>query len=57
MTDLKDIEKLLKFQNHSFDHYLEDLRRAFGWRRFFTRMFGPVIRFWIVKQSPYYKTS
>ena len=55
--DTEESQKLLKFQNHSFDHYLEDLRRAFGWRRFFTRMFGPVIRFWIVKQSPYYKTS
>ena len=55
--DTEESQKLLKFQNHTFDHYVEDLKRAFGWRRIFTKMLSPVIRYWIVKQSPYNKTA
>ncbi len=55
--DTDESQRLLKFQRHSFDHYIEDLKRAFGWRRIFTRPLGPIIRLWIVKYSPYYKTS
>ncbi len=55
--DTEESQKLLKFQNHTFDHYVDDLKRAFGWRRVFTKMLGPIIRFWIVKQSPYHKAA
>lgn len=55
--DTEESQRLLKFQNHTFDHYIADLKQAFGWRRFFTRMLGPIIRFWIVKKSPYCKTT
>lgn len=54
--DTDESQRLLKFQNHTFDHYIEDLRRAFGWRRAFTRAFSPIIRRWIVRYSPYYRT-
>ena len=55
--DTEESQKLLKFQNHTFDHYVEDLKRAFGWRRIFTKALSPIIRWWIVKRSPYYKTA
>jgi len=55
--DTEESQRLLKFQNHTFDHYIDDLKRSLGWRRFFTRMLGPIIRRWIVKHSPYYKTA
>jgi len=55
--DTEESQRLLKFQNHTFEHYLEDLKRAFGWRRWFTVMLGPVIRRWVLKASPYYQTS
>jgi len=55
--DTEESQRLLKFQNHTFEDYIEDLKRNFGWRRFFTKLLSPAIRFWIVKQSPYYKTS
>ena len=34
--DTEESQRLLKFQKHSFDHYLDDLKRAFGWKRYFT---------------------
>ena len=52
--DTEESQRLLKFQNHSFEHYIEDLKRSFGWRRIFTNAFSPIIRRWIVKYSPYY---
>lgn len=55
--DTEEAQRLLNFQHHSFEHYIEDLKRAFGWRRFFTRAFSPIIRRWIVRYSPYYKTA
>lgn len=55
--DTEESQRLLKFQKHSFDHYIEDLKRTFGWRRIFTKALSPIIRRWIVKYSPYYKTA
>ncbi len=55
--DTEEAQRLLKFQRHSFEHYLADLKRAFGWRRIFTCPLSPIIRHWIVKRSPYYKTA
>ena len=55
--DTEESQQLLKFQNHSFDHYIADLKRVFGWRRVFTNVFSPIIRNWITRQSPYYNTS
>ncbi len=52
--DTMESQMLLKFQNHTFEHYLEELRSAFGWRRFFTNMFSPIIRRWLLRYSPYY---
>lgn len=54
--DTEESQRILKFQKHSFDRYIEDLRRTFGWKRYFTLMLGPIIRRWIVRYSPYYKS-
>jgi len=55
--DTEESQRLLKFQNHTFEHYIEDLKRAFGWRRIFTKPLGPIIRRWLLRYSPYYKAS
>jgi UDP-glucose 4-epimerase len=55
--DTEESQRLLKFQHHTFDHYIDDLKRAFGWRRIFTSAFSPIIRRWLMRYSPYYKTS
>ncbi len=55
--DTEDSQKLLGFQNHSFDNYLEQMKKEFGWRRVFTRMLNPVIKYWLIQQSPYYKEN
>jgi UDP-glucose 4-epimerase len=55
--DTEESQKLLGFQNHSFDNYLEQMRKEFGWRRIFTKLLNPVIKYWLIQQSPYYKEN
>ncbi len=55
--DTGESQKLLKFQNHSFDMYLSQLKKEFGWRGVFTRMFKPAARWWMVGCSPFYNEN
>jgi len=55
--DTEESQELLQFQNHSFENYLEQMKREFGWRRIFTKLFNPVIKYWMIRQSPYYEEN
>jgi nucleoside-diphosphate-sugar epimerase len=55
--DTEETQQLLHFQNHSFEDYLSDVKKEFGWRRFFTRLFGPIVQWWMISCSPYYKAN
>jgi UDP-glucose 4-epimerase len=55
--DTEETQRLLNFQNHSFDDYLRDVRKQFGWRLFFTRLLSPIIGWFVLKCSPYYKRN
>ena len=55
--DTEETQQLLQFQNHSFEDYLSDVKKEFGWRGFFTRLFGPIVQWWMISASPYYKAN
>ncbi len=55
--DTNESQELLQFQNHSFEDYLEQMKKVLGWRRIFTRLLKPVIKYWMIQQSPYYKEN
>ena len=55
--DTEESQKLLQFQNHSFENYLEQMKKEFGWRKIFTKLFNPVVKNWMIQQSPYYKEN
>jgi nucleoside-diphosphate-sugar epimerase len=55
--DTEESQKLLGFQNHSFENYLEQMKKEFGWRKIFTKLLNPVVKNWMIKQSPYYEEN
>lgn len=51
--DTSESQSLLRYQQHTLEDYLEDLKRAIGWRLPFIRVFRSIIERWLLNQSPY----
>ncbi len=44
---------LLKYQGKDLDDFLAEIRRILGIRRYLIRAIKPIIKYWILKKSPY----
>lgn len=53
--DTEESQALLNYQKHSYEDYLNDMKKTLGFRRYFMKLMGPLIRSRLLKQSPYYK--
>lgn len=51
--DTSESERLLHYQRWSFEEHLRDLEAKAGWRRVAGRAFAPMVRWYLVRQSPY----
>jgi nucleoside-diphosphate-sugar epimerase len=51
--DTKESQSLLKFQNHSYNEAMEIFVKPFKKFKPILKVFGPIIRKWLEKQSPY----
>ncbi len=51
--DTEESERLLRYQQHSFDDFLKEMEDGLGKRKYFMRIFGPLIRKMLVRKSPY----
>ncbi len=49
--DTEESQRVLKFQRLTLADYIEDVKESIGFRRFFIRLFRPVIRAWILSKS------
>lgn len=47
--DTSESQKLLKYQNHTFDDFIEELTLSLKWKRPLIKLFRPLIRYWILK--------
>lgn len=52
--DTAESQRILDFQRHSFSDWLDDAKRHFAVTRRLARMFRPITRWYILRQSPYY---
>lgn len=52
--DTAESQQLLGYQRRTLDDYVRDLRAALGWRRWLIRLSRPIIRRWLLAQSPYF---
>jgi UDP-glucose 4-epimerase len=52
--DTTESQRLLRYQRHTLDDYVTDMRSQLGYRRFLIRMFHPAVRYLLLKQSRHY---
>lgn len=48
-------QKLLNYQEHTLDDYYNELKERIRFKRYFMRMFRPIIRIYLLRKSAYYK--
>lgn len=53
--DTTESQRLLRYQQRTLDDYIKDMVAALGFRRHLIRVFRPLIRWWLLRQSPYWK--
>ena len=53
--DTAESQSLLGYQRRDLSHYLDDVSNLLGSRRAMIRAFRPLVRAWVLKQSPYLK--
>lgn len=59
-TDWLDTDRsqsLLRYQRYSFDDYVREMPAALGYRYLMVRAFRPLIRWYILRLSPYYRSA
>ncbi len=54
--DTAESQRLLRYQRHTFDDYLGHLVAELGWRRNAARALRPLVRWWMLRQSPFHGT-
>jgi len=50
-------QKLLNYQNHTFEDYLQEIKKKLVFTRLIIRLFRPFIRKMLIKRSPYYEIN
>jgi UDP-glucose 4-epimerase len=55
--DTTESEKLLRYQRHSFADFTREIAASLGPLRPVMRIMSPLIRWWMLNQSPYYKAA
>jgi len=55
--DTTESQRLLEYQRHTLDDFLEDLRDEVGWKRIIFKLFNPLIKKYLEIKSPYRKSK
>ena len=53
--DTTESQKALKFQNETFQEYVERMKEKFRWRRIGIKIISPLVKLYLLRKSPYYK--
>jgi len=55
--DTSESQRLLNYQQHSFDDFVQEVASLLGFKRYLIPLFRPLARRWILGKSPYYKVK
>ncbi len=55
--DTEESQRVLQYQEHLLDDYVIEMRKKLSWRRTVVRIFRPIVRWWLLRQSPYIQKS
>ncbi len=53
--DTEESQRLLQYQQRTLDNYIRDMLAILGFRRHLIQMFRPLVRWWLLRQSPYWR--
>jgi nucleoside-diphosphate-sugar epimerase len=53
--DTEESQRLLTYQRHSFDDIMQELMRVVGYKRQLAKVVSPLVRWWILRLSPFYR--
>lgn len=53
--DTTEVQSLLKFQVHTLQDFYDDIRKWIGIKRYFVPLVKPIVRWYLLKKSRYYK--
>jgi len=51
--DTNQSQAILQYQEKDLDDYIEDLKKALGFKRHFVKIFQPIVRYTLLKKSPF----
>ncbi len=55
--DTVESQELLQYQQHCFNDFIQEMRSRLGLGRYLMPLLAPLVRWWMLRQSPYYKAS
>jgi UDP-glucose 4-epimerase len=55
--DTMESERLLHYQRHSFEDFTREIAASLGPVRYGLRLLSPLVRWWMLSQSPYYRAG
>ena len=56
-VDSSESQRLLQYQQRDLGDYVRDMKSKLGWQRYVIRMFRPLVRHLLLKQSPYHRVQ
>ena len=56
-VDSAESQRLLQYQRRDLGSYVRDMVEVIGYRRPLARLFRPIVRWWLLRKSPYYRCS
>jgi len=51
--DTTESQRVLRYRQHDLQDYIRDMKRMLGLRRYLVLAFRPLVRYWLLRQSPY----
>jgi antibiotic biosynthesis monooxygenase (ABM) superfamily enzyme len=55
--DSSESQRLLNYQQHSFEEFAKEMSSLVGYRRYLVRLFRPFYRRRLIKKSPYFRAK
>lgn len=53
--DTAESQKILQYQQHSFEDFVQQVAASLGYRRYLIHLFAPLVRRWMLSKSPHYR--
>jgi nucleoside-diphosphate-sugar epimerase len=53
--DTTESQRILQYQEHTFEDYIAKIRKRLAFARILAIIFKPIVRYWLLNKSPYYK--